>query len=109
MRVFFIMRLKASGGRCAKTKQSSICRQNLNVVEWRLKLSCHFPFTHEENAWILRTIGIYLHVVWVNPRFISSNQGKNAMLCIAFSIGKFLFKLKMQCVKKVETACVNGP
>ena len=49
-----------------------------------LKLSCHFQFTHAENACILRTIDTYLQAVWANSRFISSNQGKNATQCIVF-------------------------
>jgi len=64
---------------------------------------------HAENACISRTVDIYLQAVWANPRFITSNQGKNTMLCLAFSIGKFLSKLKIHASKKVETACVNGP
>jgi len=31
----------------------------------------------EKNACILRTIDIDLQAAWANPRFISSNQGKN--------------------------------
>ena len=54
-----------------------------------------------ENAYIFRTIDIYLQTVWANPRFISSNQGKNAMLYVLhFSIGKFLLNLKMNKSKK---------
>ena len=34
------------------------------------------------------------------------NQGKNAMQCFVFSLGKLLLKLKMHASKKFETACV---
>ena len=67
-----------------------------------IKLSCHFPFQHAENACVLRTIGIYLQAVWANPRFISSNQGKNATLCVAISLGIFLFKIENACVKNLK-------
>jgi len=60
-----------------------------------------------ENAWVLKTIDINLQAIWANPRFISSYQGKNAMLWVAFSIGKFQLKLKCVCQKNVEMACVN--
>jgi len=62
-----------------------------------------------ENTCVLRTIDIYLQAVWANPSFITSNQGKNAMLCIAFSIGKFLLKLMRHVSRKVEMVLVNGP
>jgi hypothetical protein len=77
------------------------CRNLWLKTKPSLKLSCHFLFTHADNAWIFRTIDIYLQAVWANPRFISSNQGKNATLQIAFSIGKFLFKLKTHVTKKL--------
>jgi len=54
---------------------------------------------HAGNACVLRTIDIYLQALWANPRFISSNQGKNAMLCFAFSIGKFVLNFKIQVSK----------
>ena len=59
-----------------------------------IKLSSHFPFMHAENACILKTIHTFLQAVWAYPRFISSNQGKNAMQCIAFWLGIFLFKIE---------------
>ncbi len=46
-------------------------------VEQQVKLSSHLPFTHVENACILRTFHRYFQAVWSNPRFNSSNQGKN--------------------------------
>jgi len=54
-------------------------------------MSCHFLFTHAENACVLRTIdNPFTRAVWANTRFISSIQGKNSMLSVAFLIGKFL-------------------
>jgi len=50
----------------------------------------HFPFRYAENACVLRTIDTYLQAVWANPRIISSKQGKNAMLWVAFWLGIFL-------------------
>jgi hypothetical protein len=51
-----------------------------------LKQSCHFPFTHAEFAWILRTIDNYIQAVKANLRLISLNQGKNAMQSVRLSI-----------------------
>ena len=49
------------------------------LVESKYLSKAELPqFTHAENACILRTIDTYLQAVRANPRFISSNQGKNA-------------------------------
>ena len=55
------------------------CTHRLWKYAALLKLSCDTPFTHAENACVLRTIDTYLQAVWANSRLISSNQGKNAM------------------------------
>ena len=39
---------------------------------------------------------------WAEPRFISSNQGKNATQCLEFSLGIFLFENENACIKKLK-------
>ena len=47
-----------------------------------LKPSCDTLFTHAVNDCVFGALDTYISAAWANPRFISSNQGKNAMPCI---------------------------
>ena len=55
-----------------------------NLYRTWQKPSCDIAFTHAENACVFRAS-------WAKPRFIPSNQGKNAMLCIEFWLGIFSY------------------
>jgi hypothetical protein len=59
-------------------------------------------FTHAEIPFIFRTKDTCVRPFQANPRFISSNQGKNAMKRNAFLIGIFLFKIEITCSKKLQ-------
>ena len=39
---------------------------------------------------------------WQQFFFTSSNQGKNATLCVTFWLGLFLFEIENACVKKLK-------
>ena len=51
---------------------------NLSLYKLNQIATSHLH-THAENASILKAIGTYIQAVKANPRFISSNQRKNAM------------------------------
>jgi hypothetical protein len=46
------------------------------------------------------TIDSYIQGFQANPRFILSNQDKNTLQCVAFSVGIFPFKIEIACGNK---------
>ncbi len=66
-------------------------------------------FTHAEIPFIFRTIDTYIQAFQANPRFISSNQGKNALKNNAFLIGILLYKIEITCSKKLlQQSIINS-